>query len=898
MAELQTSFAAGFAELTDVPAPYPWQQKLFEAMVTGNPPAALDVPTGLGKTSAIPIWLLACLLAPPEHRQPMRLVYVVNRRTIVDQATDVAENLWRRIGDSPQLQNLWKARFGSGALAVSTLRGAKADNGQWLLAPHQPAIIIGTVDMIGSRLLFNAYRAGCWQRSRHAGLLGQDALLVHDEAHLSRPFQKLIEWLALRQQSGSRRLLLLPMSATAAASGQALGIGAEDRRIASGKLKAVKELRLHAPEDNVAAQLAQLAAKHEVSAQRVIIFVRLPETAKAVRRQLEKLTKADQSRIELLTGTIRGHERDQLVGRPVPRHLLKGWEDDPPRTEYLVATSAGEVGADFDADQMVCDLSTLEAMVQRLGRVNRRGGQGRKAQIDVVLDKPAAKKKDGTAHDQARLACAGFLEALAAQEQGVIDASPEAITGNPEEVRAGWRDRNGYVEACEPEVPTVSPHDATLDAWSLTSIQEDWPLAQEVHPYLHGLDEEAPQTFLAWRAELDELEVRGEEEIDATPVRQVLEHYPLRPQELLHDRPDVVAKLLLTLRQRNPDKLVVTIAGRTLQVRRLRELTDDSKRLTGQLGYHTVILPASVGGLDAGMVATEATAPVADVADRQEDRRARVLLRRDDNGHWHGRRLAGGPGDGVTEPPHEPSDRWTEARDAWAGRLDMRYAARVVLSEDAAGVQRQLLLFRQHPQRMRPGPPLALDDHHGDVQRMVQSRIDALGLAADTPTARALIFAAAHHDLGKAWDSAEGCWQTAIANPDRGLSYAKSLGKGMNSRLLAGYRHEFGSLLRAAQSPELAAMDEATRDLALHLIAAHHGRGRPGFTAAAMRTALQDLPPCIQPAEMARRFDRLQRRYGHWGLAWLESILMSADAEASQGRSAAAAEDEEEEDVP
>jgi len=42
-----------------------------------------------------------------------------------------------------------------GALAVSTLRGQFADNRQWADSPSQPAIIIGTVDMIGSRLLFS-----------------------------------------------------------------------------------------------------------------------------------------------------------------------------------------------------------------------------------------------------------------------------------------------------------------------------------------------------------------------------------------------------------------------------------------------------------------------------------------------------------------------------------------------------------------------------------------------------------------------------------------------------------------------------------------------------------------------------------------------------------------------
>ena len=58
--------------------------------VEGNFPERCDIPTGLGKTSIIAIWLLALA-----HRArsgvasgfPRRLVYVVNRRTVVDQAT-------------------------------------------------------------------------------------------------------------------------------------------------------------------------------------------------------------------------------------------------------------------------------------------------------------------------------------------------------------------------------------------------------------------------------------------------------------------------------------------------------------------------------------------------------------------------------------------------------------------------------------------------------------------------------------------------------------------------------------------------------------------------------------------------------------------------------------------
>ncbi len=51
---------------------------------------ASDIPTGLGKTSVTAMWLLALarrVRTGTAAGLPRRVVYVVNRRTVVDQAT-------------------------------------------------------------------------------------------------------------------------------------------------------------------------------------------------------------------------------------------------------------------------------------------------------------------------------------------------------------------------------------------------------------------------------------------------------------------------------------------------------------------------------------------------------------------------------------------------------------------------------------------------------------------------------------------------------------------------------------------------------------------------------------------------------------------------------------------
>ncbi len=186
-------------------APFPWQRRLFDRFLAGEFPAC-TLPTGLGKTSVVAVWLLA--LATRPRQVPRRFVYVMNRRTVVDQTTNEAEKFRRRLLNPAEvktsplqaarhqfieaLQQLYQSDPNTedpGPLATSTLRGEFADNQQWSADPGRSAIIVGTVDMIGSRLLFHGYVVGFKGRLLHVGFLGQDALLVHDEAHLKPAFQ-------------------------------------------------------------------------------------------------------------------------------------------------------------------------------------------------------------------------------------------------------------------------------------------------------------------------------------------------------------------------------------------------------------------------------------------------------------------------------------------------------------------------------------------------------------------------------------------------------------------------------------------------------------------------------------------------------------------------------------
>ena len=202
-------FRIRFQSLTGY-APMRWQERLYESHFAKNDlPGVIDIPTGLGKTSVMAIWLIARQI---NANLPRRLIYVVDRRTVVDQATDLANELFKNWNETKI--------FDGDPPAISTLRGQLADNREWSRDPSKPAIIIGTVDLIGSALLFSGYRSSYKRRPLEAGLLGQDSLLVLDEAHLSKPFEKLLQSVGALQKtrgadaSSAEPMCVVRMSAT------------------------------------------------------------------------------------------------------------------------------------------------------------------------------------------------------------------------------------------------------------------------------------------------------------------------------------------------------------------------------------------------------------------------------------------------------------------------------------------------------------------------------------------------------------------------------------------------------------------------------------------------------------------------------------------------------------
>lgn len=901
-----TTFKTRFKVLTGY-EPFPWQIKLFEQWVgKGEPPPSCNLPTGLGKTSIVAIWLLALMDQP--GKIPRRLVYVVNRRTVVDQTTDevvkIRENLNTKLENCPDHIR---------ELKISTLRGQFADNHEWSDDPSCPAVICGTVDMIGSRLLFSGYGVGFKTKPLHAGFLGQDVLVVHDEAHLEPAFQDLLTAIEKEQREVERsqsmpwpKLRVMELTATSRrkeAKEEQFGLTDEEKRpevIPDPPTKPIhyvwrrqtakKTLRLH-PNDNdtkLVDKIANLALEHKNSGRAVLVFLRTVEQVGQVANKLPKES------TERLTGTLRGLERDALVKKPMfQRFLPKSNRSDDVMpalgTVYLVCTSAGEVGVNISADHMVCDLSTFESMVQRLGRVNRFGDRDDTC-IDIVHPKQFGKKgKNGklTELDQRLQKTLELLQQLNG------DASPWSL---------GKLDPDACQAAFTPP-PTILPiTDILFDAWALTTIRGRLPGRPAVEPYLHGISEwQPPETHVAWRKEVEVITGPLLERYKAEDMlKDLLEDYPLKPHELLRDRSYQVFKELKHIAAEHPEAPVWILDARDqLLTTTLGKLTYVDKT---SINFATVLLPPLVGGLtkdgmldgaaarkrskgDEGTEANQSTDDdnrirydVADewYADKERTKKRRIRL-------W-GNQVNGIAADMALER----EIRFESIKDEDAELLKV-WRWFVKKPEVANERNRIAYLLRPH-----------LDDAKDRATQIVGRLFEA-----QSDMAKAVILAAGCHDLGKNRER----WQRSLGNdyyPDE--VYAKS-GKLPDGGVLRPreflrdrYRHEFGSVLDLCDEnhphhAEFIELSPEMRDLVLHLIATHHGRARPHFPVEEAFDPKYERQAAAELAiETPRRFARLQRKFGRWGLAYIESLVRAADYFASANPSKLADRPAERED--
>lgn len=888
------SFEA-FYEAVHGYAPYPWQRRLaaevLERTWTG---LLLDIPTGAGKTSALDV-AVYCLARDPQ-RMPRRTVLVVDRRIVVDQVADHARAIQRgleapagaghevglalrRISGDPEPE--------SPALQVAVMRGGMPRDNDWARWPTMPVLGVSTVDQVGSRLLFRGYGVSSMSASIHAGLIGNDTLILLDEVHLAVPFAQTLDAIQRRYRRTTvalpTRFEVVAMSATVReAKPRRFEIGPEDRatkRLAD-VLSASKQARLvevKVTGDDEARKrsvIARQAVEYAVALQQagapvVAIVVNRVDTARLATAELKRSGHA----VLLITGRMRPIERDEKVRTELKRCVIAGRDRAVAEPLVVVATQCIEAGADLDFDGIVTECASLDALRQRFGRVDRRGVLGSSRSVILGRSDLIAPGAEDPVYGEAIAYTWDWLERIATDH--VVDFGIQALPPATD-VHGAAEPR---VLAPAIDAPTLLP--AHLDAWAQTSLRiEPDP---DVGHWLHGPQRPDSDVQVVWRVIPPAIESSSRKDRRCTERLEAVRPSTLeaitvpigaakrwlgggealgiadtvaggeRDEEEWRDRHAVEpvhrfvrwsdgAAEVIKLRELRPgDVLVVDvssggIARGSFDPDAKLAVVDlgDLAQLRGR-GIATLRLDAEVlrvWGLPDAIVA-DTPRPIDD--ETMTDTRERIRT-------W----MATWPEEPPTSFIGTPTE-WGHTRTYLAHAKLLRVAvvdgmfvatARIPRGDerDKCGELELSELVTEDENSSFRGIEVTLAEHSTDVKTYARRFADALALP--DPIRADLELAGWLHDIGKA-DPRFQRWLVGgdeIRDAMRAELLAKSkLPSGNRRKRVAarrkagyppGYRHELLSLAMAEASGELL-RGAHDRELVLHLVASHHGWCRP-----------------------------------------------------------------------
>ena len=537
--------------------PFPWQSRPAEKVRREERwPAEIGVPTGLGKTACLDIavwWLASQADRALKHRTaPTRIWWVVNRRLLVDSTAEHARDLARRLHDpgsaelddpkrhiikcvAERLRSLW-VDPDAPPLDIISLRGGIASRPP--TDPARPTVILCTVPMYGSRLLFRGY--GSRRRSVDAAMAGADSLVLLDEAHLAEHLRGLIPALAdchpeAEDLLGGTRSRPRVVSLTAtgdAAQNERFDLDDEDKAhpVVRQRLDAAKPLRIEVAKGDPAKRLAEVAVDLLQGASApaaCLVFGNTPKTARDTFVRLGKVFERSRkvnpkAEILLLTGRVREREAERIRDRiRDPEHgMATGRSTDAPRQRHLivVATQTLEVGADIDAEYLVTEGCGVRALTQRLGRLNRLGRfpHARATYVHV----PPTKARGGKASDANEQIWPVYESEPAKVLERLLDSSNSGSKGEAEIVDLWQQSVAAFMagDACWLSPVDLSPRSVAsvlgppLDdpgrapevlpglLWEWTKTTTPPEDEAPVEPYFSGIATPRLSVTLLWRA--------------------------------------------------------------------------------------------------------------------------------------------------------------------------------------------------------------------------------------------------------------------------------------------------------------------------------------------------------------------------------------------------------------
>lgn len=503
--------------------PFPWQTRLTERVLeTGAWPEVIDLPTGSGKTAVLDtaVFALAC---HPENF-PRRVVFVIDRRIIVDQVYERAKIIQEKIHAAETLvlrqikNNIShffeapisgaeeKSKDNKNLLGVVTLRGGIPIDSEWSHRPDLPWVVVSTVDQFGSRLLFRGYGVSQKMRSVHAGLAGNDCLVILDEVHLSRPFAETLAAVKADHFGNmlpQRKFYITEMSATPSISQQEpFKLEQSDlelsetlrQRVQAEKTAILKKIgkAKEPPEIAISEEIKKMLKKREIpsEAKCVGIIVNRVRTAREIHKSLIHVG----VKSHLITGRMRPLDKEKVF-KKIENLVSPENRTRPEDTTFVVATQAIEVGADFSFDALITECAPIDSLKQRFGRLDRRGTlqsqTGSLAKAWILGVNSNLKQKSDPIYGEAVLATweelMKRLENKSEDKTSEEDSHIEQVKQQPQNLGIGTQsydlaDFPAEAHAPSQEAPLLLP--TYMNAWAQTNPE---PIVQpDITQFLHG----------------------------------------------------------------------------------------------------------------------------------------------------------------------------------------------------------------------------------------------------------------------------------------------------------------------------------------------------------------------------------------------------------------------------
>lgn len=395
---MSTSFDEFFAAATGF-SPYRWQSQV----ALDGLPDVLPVPTGLGKTEVALAWAWRRFVAG--EPEPLHLVICLPMRSLV---TQTAQRL-RGYFDGLRQAGLCD-------VGVHQLMGGAVDD-EWAGQPDKPWVLVGTQDQLLSRALNRGYAMSRFEWPIHFGLLNNDCRWLIDEVQLMGPglwTTSQLDWMRRTRFRALKPCLTTWMSATvgtaflrtADRARDGLGDPSPEQVAFEGTLKtaldddksldwwreAKRPVEWWQPDADTKAKkrrgakspmvtpgaIAKAVAKGHRAGTLSLVICNTVNMAREMFRALSPDHKV------LLTSRFRRQDREQhehrLLTFEADRKTGKLAQDHPGL--ICVSTQVVEAGVDISAHRLWTELAPWPSMLQRLGRLNRKGDdQGARAYV-------------------------------------------------------------------------------------------------------------------------------------------------------------------------------------------------------------------------------------------------------------------------------------------------------------------------------------------------------------------------------------------------------------------------------------------------------------------------------------------------------------------------------------